>query len=194
MTLLASIGFRVKSGVAPAIILTGGPQEPRVVERHVVALSDPDIPQSRQPYHAVLEAGSAEAQHLEKRLCKVVQTVAGRSVLELHQYVRNAGYQVRRVGLVVGSAIDPAQIKNEHIRAHALEGRLFRTALKDAARSIGWEAFVLVERSAYAEAASTLARPEAELKRVLAELGRGIKPWRADEKTAALAAWMALAQ
>lgn len=190
----ASLGFRVKSGWATALLLTGQPGEPSVVERRVVELSDPDIPESRQPYHAVMEASRSEAQHVEKRLGKIVRTAAQRSITELDQYLRHVGYEVRGIGLVVGSAIDPAQIKNEHIRAHALEGQLFRTALEEAARSVGWRTLVLVERSAYAEAASAFAKPEAELKRMIAGLGRSLKPWRADEKTAALAAWMALAQ
>jgi len=50
-----------------------------------------------------------------------------------------------------------------------------------------------VERGAYATAADRFKRPENDVKRAVSELGRAIEgPWRADEKTAALAAWMAL--
>src|SRR5207237_1207812 len=52
---------------------------------------------------------------------------------------------------------------------------------------------VLVERQAYPAGATALHRAESQLKRAVTELGRAIDgPWRADEKTAALAAWMTL--
>jgi len=48
-------------------------------------------------------------------------------------------------------------------------------------------------REAYALAAGVLARTEAELRSAVAELGRSHRgSWRAEEKTAALAAWTLL--
>src|SRR2546425_13081082 len=90
-------------------------------------------------------------------------------------------------------SIDPARIANDHIRAHALEGALFRTALAAALDSQGVPCSVVVEREAYARAAALLKRTEAQLRRAVTDLGRSLDgPWRADEKTATLAAWMAL--
>jgi len=106
---------------------------------------------------------------------------------------RHAGHAIRAAALVVGSVIDPARIANDHIRAHALEGALFRTALAAALDSQGVPCSVVVEREAYARAAALLQRTEAQLRRAVTDLGRSLEgPWRADEKTAALAAWMAL--
>jgi hypothetical protein len=88
---------------------------------------------------------------------------------------------------------EPASISNPHIRAHALEGQLFRTALEDASRPLGLPSSVFVERKIYAEAAKTLNRSEEDLKRLLAGLGREKRgPWRSDEKLAALGAWLTL--
>jgi hypothetical protein len=42
-----------------------------------------------------------------------------------------------RIGIVVGSIIDPATIANPHIRAHAQEGQLFRTVVETAAKKLG---------------------------------------------------------
>jgi hypothetical protein len=45
----------------------------------------------------------------------------------------------------------------------------------------------------YTREAKIFKRPEKDLKRSVAQLGRGLGgPWRADEKTASLAAWLAL--
>ena len=101
---------------------------------------------------------------------------------------------MRGAGLVVGSLIEPARITNPHIRAHALEGRLFRTVLAEALEAHGLSCCVVVERRAYAEAALVLLREAAELKRALSSLGAGQGgQWRAEEKIAALVAWMAMA-
>jgi hypothetical protein len=129
-----------------------------------------------------------------KRRRQVIVEATNRSATELVQDYRNAGHQLRSVALVVGSDIDPARITNPHIRAHALEGRLFRTVLEEAVHSCGLACTVIVERHAYKQAAETLKRSEKDLKRLVAELGRSLNgPWRADEKTATLAAWLALA-
>jgi hypothetical protein len=166
----------------------------RVVDRRTIALSDPAVPASRQPYHALLRAGARAAAGLERRLCGIVDRVTRRSVGTLIGEYRAAGRAVRRVALVVGSEIDPAKIANDHIRAHALEGRLFRTALVRAVRSRRLPCVVVVERAVYATAAAALRRSEGDLKRAVIELGRPLAgPWRADEKTATVAAWMAFA-
>ena len=189
----AAVGFRVKSGWATAVLLLGPTRAPRVADRRVIALSDPAVPQSRQPYHAVMAASAARGAKLETRLRRVVATVTQHSVRALLREYRDAGHRLRGAALVVGSVIDPARIGNDHIRAHALEGRLFRTALEQALRSLGLPSITIVEREAYTTAAARLARPAARLRRAVAELGAALdEPWRAEEKTATVAAWMAL--
>ena len=189
----AAIGFRVKSGWATAILLVGPVKSPRVIDRRVLKLSDPAAPESTQPYHAVLEMSEEEGRKVVERLVNVVQSFTKRSVTELLRDYRNAGCDARSAAFVVGSEVDPASIKNPHIRAHALEGRLFRTTLEDAVRSYGLRCSAVTEKTAYSKAASVLRGPEDDLKRVVSALGRSLRmPWRADEKTAAVAAWMAL--
>ena len=189
----AALGFRVKSGWATAVLLADPLQSPQVLDHRLVDLSDPAVPESRQPYHAAMgrleEDGATVATRLE-----VVRRVTNKSVAELLKDYHDTGYKVRSAGLVIGSQIDPASIKNPHIRAHALEGRLFRTALEDAVRSCGLPYSVMVERNAYSKAAAVLARSEDDLKRAVSGFGRSLSgPWRADEKMAALVAWLALA-
>lgn len=189
----AAVGFRVKSGWAAAVLLVGPTGSPRMIDRRVIQLSDPAVPDSKQPYHAVLEMTEEEGAKTEKHLRKVVEQFTSRSVSQLLEEHSGSGHVLRVAGIVVGSDIDPATIKNPHIRAHALEGRLFRTAIEAAVRSCGLRCLVFVERTAFSKGAALLKRSEEELKRVIALLGRsGTGPWRADEKSAALAAWIAL--
>ena len=188
-----AIGFRVKSGWATAVLLAGSIKSPRVLDRCVIDLCDPDIPESRQPFHAALGVHEAADEKVVVPLRKIVEHCANRSVTKLIKEYRSSGHDLCGAGLVVGSEIDPAMIKNPHIRAHALEGRLFRQVLEAALRSNGLDCLIVVEREIYNIAATRLSKPENELKRTVTELGRALSgPWRSDEKTATLTAWLAL--
>jgi hypothetical protein len=189
----AAIGFRVKSGRAVAVLVAGSVQAPLVHDRRVVELCDPALPESRQPYHAAMGKLETDEAKLRRR-CQAVVQAAGRSVPALLQDYRSGGHRIRRAALVVGSEIEPDTITNPHIRAHALEGQLFRTALEQALRSYRLRCLVIVERELYLRAAEAFGTSEEDLKRALTHLGRSLgRPWGADEKTASLAAWLALA-
>ncbi len=196
----ATLGFRVKSVWATGVLLAGPAESPQVLDRRVVQLCDPTIPQSKQPYHAKMGTLQTDEAIVE-RLRSVIVKVAQDSVSELmkdFRSLRDLGslpvQQIRRANLVVGSDIDPARIGNLHVRAHALEGRLFRTVLQDALSSCGLGCSIIVERQIYERAVGELKRSEKSLKQSLTQLGRSLDgPWRADDKLACLAAWVALA-
>jgi hypothetical protein len=79
------------------------------------------------------------------------------------------------------------RIGNPHIRAHAAEGVLYRAVMEAAAR-----ANACTSRS-FVDPVPVLGRPDREVKKFLGEIGKEAgPPWRADEKTAAIAAWAAL--
>jgi hypothetical protein len=123
----------------------------------------------------------------------IIERCARESVDALLAEIRLNGRPCRRAGLVVGSVIDPATVGNPHIRAHANEGRLFRTVLADAlaARQIACD--IIVDKTLGALSAQTLKRTPAQVASALGEFGRTLGgPWRAEEKAAAAAAWMAL--
>jgi len=188
-----ALGCRVKSGWATAVLVEGTARSPRVIDRRAIELSDAHVPTSRQPYHAVMDARPGQAARLERDLRALVERVTRRSLGALLKQYRREGRKVRRVALVVGSLIDPARIINGHIRAHALEGQLFRTALEGAARAARLTCTTLVERSLYETAATRFKRSPDALRPAVTDLGGSLGgPWRADEKAATLAAWLAL--
>lgn len=183
----------MKSGWAAAVLLAGPRNAPKLVRCQTVMLSDPKIPQSKQPYHAGLELPEKRRKPLTKKLRKVVADAAEKSVHELLKQATADGYHVAGAGLVVGSLVDPATLHNEHIRAHGLEGQLFRTAVENALGKREIPCCVLLEKTAYRVASPSFRRSPSELKRTIASLGaREEGSWRAEEKLAALGAWMAL--
>lgn len=189
----AALGFRVKSGWAMAVMLAGPSNAPKLAACQTVLLSDPKIPQSKQPYHAGLDLPGEEGKAIAKELGRVVVGATKKSVMELLKQANANGYRVAGAGLVVGSLVDPATLHNEHIRAHGLEGQLFRTALEDALREQNLRYKVFVEKDALSTASALLQVSAAKAKSVIASLGDSQEgAWRAEEKLAALAAWVAL--
>ncbi len=184
----------MKSGWASAVLVTGLPASPVVVESCRIDLSDPAIPESRQPYHAGFATARGSGLALS-RLVASVKRFGRQSVTGLIHRCQGAGYTVRGVGLVVGSLIDPREIANEHIRIHAFEGQLFRGVVEEAVDRSGLPCALWRERDLYQAASGILKRPEQALRVTLAALGRNTEgSWRAEHKSAALAAWLVLAR
>jgi hypothetical protein len=105
----------------------------------------------------------------------------------------SAGRPVTRAALVVGSLIDPATVANPHIRAHAHEGQLFRTVLQESLAAHAVDCDVIVDKQLGARAAEELGRPASAVARTVAWFGKTLGGrWRAEEKAAATAAWLAL--
>jgi hypothetical protein len=188
-----AIGVTVKSGWASAVLLVGPATAPRVVDSRRIELSDPANPDSRQPYHAGFGTARGRGPTLS-RLVASVKRFGAKSVAGAIGEYRRAGYPLRGVGIVVGSLIDPATIANDHIRIHALEGQLFRQVVQDAVIRNQLPCSIWRQRDLPAVAARSLRKTEHTLRRTLAEIGRGVDgPWRVEQKTAALAAWLVLA-
>jgi hypothetical protein len=189
----AAVGFVVKSGWAAAVLLHGQPDAPRIGDNGRVELCDPGDPDARQPYHAgfgTARANDAELQHLVES----VRRFGHRSVTrQLHQY-REEGFRLVGAGLVVGSTVDPSTIANDHIRIHALEGKLFREVVANAATGCGVACTIWRQRDLGAAATEALEMREAALKSALMKLKEGAGgPWRAEQKLAATAGWILLA-
>ena len=191
----AGLGIRVKSGWAAVVFLTGRAHSPQLSDVNRIELCDPRFPETRQPYHAAmgeLETDSAKVNQRER----VVRKISQQSLTRLLKNYRRQGFRIIRAALVVGSQINPANIANPHIRAHALEGRLFRSAVAETLQANEIPTEVLLERDAYPTVSARLKQSSDDVKRAIQNLRRSLpangRPWRAEEKLAALAGLFAL--
>ena len=188
----AALGLRVKSGWAAAVLLTGTARSPQLCDVRRIELSDPQHPETRQPYHAAMGKLERDARKINQRV-DVVRGIAQQSIATLLAGYRRQNLRIRRAALVVGSQIDPDSIANPHIRAHAFEGRLFRSVLEESLRAHRIRANILIERHAYAHAVEELKQTNQNVRRKIQDFGRETEtPWRAEQKLAAVAAWLAL--
>ncbi len=189
-----AVGFRAKTGWAAVVLLeVGAGDGPHVLDSRRIELCDPAEPDSRQPYHAGFGTFNEDDAEV-KRLVRGVRAFAARAMKRLLDEYAAAGHAPRGGAVVAGSDVDPAKIANLHMRAHALEGRLYRNVVEDGLAAAGLGCELLRERDLYARAAERLGLRENALKKAVAELGRGVTGgWRAENKAAALAAWLVLA-
>lgn len=188
----AAVGFTVKSGWAAAVLLEGPRGSPRPVDSRRIELSDPQDPDSRQPYHAGFGTARADDERLAE-LLRVVRREGRSAVTGLLREYAGQGHRCAGVGLVVGSVIDPSTIANAHIRIHALEGQLFRGVVEQAAGRAGVRCFVWRERDLFDAGVRGLKTPETRVRAQLAAMAKAVGgPWRREQKCAALAAWLVL--
>jgi len=194
-TQTAGLGFRVKSGWAAVVLLTDTAHSPQLSDVSRIELCDPRLPETRQPYHAAMGELETEPTKLNQRE-RIVRSISQQSLGALLTGYRQKGFRIRHAALVVGSQIDPAIIANPHIRAHAFEGRLFRSVVEETLEAHEIRTDVLLERDAYARVAARLKQSIDDVRRLIGTLGRMIPaadgPWRAEQKLAAVAALLAL--
>jgi hypothetical protein len=190
---LAAIGLRAKTGRAIAVVLGGSPDAPIVLTKTEIKLVDPKIPETAQPYHMVMELPWEESQRKVEKLARAIEQVAKKAMAQLIRQQTTIGKQVCGVGIVGAPERDLGRIGNFHIRAHAAEGVLFRKVLNVAAEAHGLKWRLIPDKDFERLMKSELGAKTSGITRHIGELGRTVPaPWRADEKQAALAAWLML--
>lgn len=183
------IGLTVKSGWA-AMVLVRTSDRLEVLNSTRVELSDPDVPESRQPFHDGFSKAREPGQELTNVL-KSVHRYGSRSLVDSLDSVA-AGADIGWAAVVVGSLIEPERLGNTHMRIHAQEGQLFRELVVDTLRRRGLQTRVWRDRDLYGLASDALGRSEAAIRTLLTQAGKDhAGPWRAEQKAAALAAWIA---
>jgi hypothetical protein len=126
---------------------------------------------------------------------------AERAAAEIERTLRQAkdeGVVVRACAVVVGASAGGTTLEStlaSHALVHAAEGRLYQRALLEGAEARGLASVAVPERSIWDEGEAALGVAGSELRHRLDQLRRGLgPPWARDQKLAALAAWIALAQ
>jgi len=188
----ATIGFRAKTGRAIAIALKRNDGTPEYLARWEVALYDPKLP-ATGPHHQVMELPWNDAQRAVRPLERRIEAIAIKMLAGLLNDVSSQGFKVSGIGVVGSPDRQLDRIGNPHIRAHAAEGILFRRVLEVAAEEhrLQWRSFS--DRAFEERTFPELRRTPHEIKSTLAAIGRSAgRPWRADERAAAVAAWVVM--
>jgi hypothetical protein len=193
---IAVMGFAPHSGWAAVVALGGSRAEPRVLTRSRVEMADPHKPESKQPYHAVETLGIEEAARHLDGYSAVAESKAYAGIQALAEDLAGRGYRATSAGILESSGRKGgslASILTSHALIHTADGDHFRKALATAAERNGLAVSRVRARDLEAEASACLGRTPTRLRDTIKELGRRMgPPWGADQKMAALLAWLLL--
>lgn len=181
----AALGFRAHSGWAAVVAVAGTLEAPRLLDRRRIVIADPDLPGSKQPYHAAAELPFAQAQALVTNAIESSRTLAIDAISATLEALRRKGHEVTACGILVGSGKALPKLEGilaSHALIHTAEGEMFRDVLQWAARECDLAVTAVREKSL----------PPDSLQ-AIASLGKLIgPPWTLDQKYATLAALSAL--
>jgi hypothetical protein len=191
----AALGLKARTGRAILVAVGGDLREPHVLERSQLAL----LPAGDwAPYHAAEGLAPAAAQQSVSRSIAAAHRLAADGIRDATRRLTAQGHDICGCGVLVGTGMPPwstDEILAVHVRMHKAEGELFRDVLVAGGRACGLELTTLRDKAALDDAAAALRLARARLETVLAALGKTVgPPWGKDQKEAAAAAIVVLAQ
>ncbi len=193
----AALGFRAHSGWAALVVVAGPPHVPAVIDRRRIEIADPEIPGSKQPFHAAEGWPLTKAEEYLRQCILKSKLLARRAVSAVVAGLREQGHDVVGCGILAASGrplTTLAATLASHALIHTAEGELFRNALIEAGEHCALAVTKVSERELYARGVADLGLPVQELRSRITDLGRPLgPPWSQDEKHAALIGWMVLA-
>ncbi len=193
-----AIGIRVHSGWGALVAITGNDAGIEVIERRRVEIINPRAPGTAQPFHYAERQEISEARAHVARCADSSKRLALEALRQVISALRGRDYKVAGVAILLSSARPlPAfeKILESHALIHAAEGEFFRQAFRDAAEALELPVTGIRERELQAQLDAVFGKATPGLQQQVAGLGRSLgPPWTTDQKTAALAAAILLAQ
>jgi hypothetical protein len=197
MATRAALGFKLHTGWAAAVAVTGGPGKFEVLLRRRIELLPTDGSVPRFVYHQAAEVSLHKAEELVQRAEAAAQQTAHAAVQDVLEHLRELGVAVKAAGIPCGSKPLPKQLADvlrSHPMIHTAEGSLFQTAVVSACEACGLTVRSLREREVWPKAADVLGLREPALRRQVDALRESVgAPWGADQKAATAFALLAMA-
>jgi hypothetical protein len=185
----AGVGLVVRPGRATVVILQGTRRLPAMVLRHEIDLGDVWVPESLHPYHRELGDPGPAGTRARQRGCAAARRASSRAIRRLVGDMRSHGFAPHGMAIVRSGSTKTTDALGAHARAHAEERRLYGDAVEAALGACGLRATSFVAEDLRALATKRVADVDATLRAFSHVVGT---PWRAQEKHAALAAWLVL--
>lgn len=192
-----ALGLKSHSGWAVLVAVGDRGDACEIVERSRVELIEAeDEAWAKQPYHAAESAKPVKAREIVRRGTEGAQRAAIREVGAAVGRMRARSHEAVACAVLVPApmpAWSTEEILAVHFRMHKAEGVLFPDALVRAAEACGLTPVVIAEKLLMERAERALLMPPDGLINMLTILGKSVgAPWGRDQKSAALAAMVAL--
>ena len=193
----AAIGVRAHSGWGALVAVCNNGGDVEVIARTRVAVSDPNTPGAKQPFHFAKKLGPVKAEKYLADCTRATQRLATEAIREIVRELQHREYRIVGSAILMSSGRPlPAlpQILVSHALIHMAEGEFFRCAFREAFEELEIGVTAISERELEARAKIALGAAASRTGRRIESLGRALgPPWTQDQKTAALAAAMVLA-
>ena len=198
MSSAAALGFAPHSGwsVLVALGLDGSDARPRLLARERVELSGPKDPASKQPYHAVESLPVEEAARTLASFRADAERRAYDVLARVLPTLADEGRRIVGVGILDSAGRRGASLEAtlaSHALIHTADGDHFRNAIAAAAERSGLRVMRVRAREVEEQASAAIGQLPEALRETLQALRREAgPPWAADQKAAALLAWLVL--
>ena len=160
-------------------------------------MTDTSLEGSKQPYHELEGLPLPEARRRLALLEASAAALAADGLRSLIAHARSAGAEARAAGILDSAGRGGATLEAilaSHALIHTADGHHFRAALEQGCQALGLSVSRIPQRELTGRAAAALRKTPEQLGTAVAWLGRGLgAPWGADQKSAALLAWLLLA-
>jgi hypothetical protein len=192
----AALGFRLHTGWAALVAVSGVPGKFKVLLRRRIELLPPGNSLPRFVYHEAAELPPSQAAELVRRVEDASQEMARISLKDILEHLRSIDAAVKAAGIPSGSRLVPkdlAAVLRSHPLIHTAEAALFRQALASACQVRRVAVVSVREREVWLSAADTWELKESELRKQVDGLRKSVgPPWGTDQKTAMAMALLAL--
>ena len=194
----AAIGVSVHSGWGTVVALAGNRGTEEVLLRRRMVIIDSKIAGSAQPYHYVAKKDITAAENHLARCASIAEQLAFKSLTQLSSELRNIGFTPNAAVILLSSARplpDLEAILASHPLIHTAEGEFFRQAFRSAFEKLQIPVTGIRTRDLDDSAVQAFGKAAPAIQKRIYGMGRTIgAPWTKDEKTAALAAAIVLAE
>lgn len=192
-----AFGLKAHSGWSALVVLGAGRGGCRIVDRRRIELKEAETaPWAAQPYHAAEGLEPDQARDIVSRGTEAARRAAVREMQAAMERSRQLNHEIVACAVVMPEPMPDwslEQILSVHFRMHKAEGVLFPDALARAATVCGLRLAAVREKVLWEEGEKALATARSGLMERVAALGKAAgPPWGKDQKSAALAAMIAL--
>ena len=193
----AAIGVRMHSGWGALVAVSNSLGTVEVIDRRRVAITNPGTRGANQPYHFAENLELSEAEKFLGNCFAASKRLALTAVRDVVGELRGRQYCVvgSAVLLASGRPLPPlSKILGSRALIHAAEGEFFREAFSKACEGLDISVTGFRERNLDECVQTTFGKAATRIRQQVSSLGRSLgPPWTKDQKTAALAAFVVLA-
>ena len=193
----AAIGVRMHSGWGALVAISNAAGAIEVIDRRRIAVTTPGTPGVNQPYHFAKNLAPLDAERFIGNCLVASNVLALAAVRDVLNELSRRQYRVigSAILLASGRPLPPlAKILASHAAIHAAEGAFFREVFSKVCQDLALSVIGFRERDLDDCLHAAFGKAAAKRKQQISNLGRSIgPPWTADQKTAASAALLVLA-